>query len=54
MRNEDRVDALLDQALEMTFPASDPFSIYSPPVDPDEALAERDADGELRGPYVGA
>ena len=41
MRNEDRVDALLDQALEMTFPASDPFTIYSPPVDPEETLAER-------------
>ena len=26
--NDDRTDAMLDQALEMTFPASDPFTIY--------------------------
>ena len=46
MRNEDRVDALLDHALEMTFPASDPFSIYSPPVESDDALAEDDRPGK--------
>ncbi len=32
MRAEDRVDAMLDHALEMTFPASDPFTIYFPEV----------------------
>jgi hypothetical protein len=30
MRTEDRVDRMLDQALEMTFPASDPISVYIP------------------------
>jgi hypothetical protein len=30
MRIEDRFDRMLDQALEMTFPASDPISIYMP------------------------
>ena len=27
MKAQDRIDAMLDHALEMTFPASDPFSI---------------------------
>jgi hypothetical protein len=33
MRTEDRLDRLLDEALEMTFPASDPFTVYMPEVD---------------------
>ncbi len=28
MRAEDHIERMLDQALEMTFPASDPFTIY--------------------------
>lgn len=45
MRLEDRTDAMLDHALEMTFPASDPFTIYFPEVKPDDEAAsvERDA-----------
>ena len=35
MNAEDRIDAMLDHALEMTFPASDPFSIYVPEVEHD-------------------
>jgi hypothetical protein len=35
MNAEDRIDAMLDHALEMTFPASDPFSIYFPEVEHD-------------------
>jgi hypothetical protein len=30
MKTEDRVDRMLDHALEMTFPASDPISVYMP------------------------
>jgi hypothetical protein len=33
MKLEDRVDRALDQALEMTFPASDPFTVYIPEED---------------------
>ena len=33
MRTEDRVDRMLDSALEMTFPASDPIAIYIPDAD---------------------
>ena len=33
MRTEDRFDRMLDEALEMTFPASDAFTIYMPEVD---------------------
>ena len=40
MRHEDRIDAMLDYALEMTFPASDPFTVYFPEVEPDEESAE--------------
>jgi hypothetical protein len=28
MRAEERLDRMLDEALEMTFPASDPFTVY--------------------------
>ena len=28
MRTEDRLDRMLDDALEMTFPASDPIAVY--------------------------
>ena len=37
MRVEDRIDAMLDHAIEMTFPASDPFTIYFPEVKPADA-----------------
>jgi hypothetical protein len=40
MRLEDRIDAMLDDALEMTFPASDPFTVYFPDVEPDEESSE--------------
>jgi hypothetical protein len=30
MSTEDRLDRMLDHALEMTFPASDPIAIYMP------------------------
>lgn len=40
MRIEDRFDRMLDQALEMTFPASDPISIYMP-TDVSAAKASR-------------
>ena len=35
MSNEERVERLLDEALEMTFPASDPFTVYVPETDLD-------------------
>jgi hypothetical protein len=37
MRVEDRIDAMLDHAIEMTFPASDPFTVYFPEVEPGES-----------------
>jgi hypothetical protein len=33
MNAEDRVERALDCALEMTFPASDPFTVYMPEND---------------------
>jgi hypothetical protein len=43
MRVEDHTDAMLDHAIEMTFPASDPFTIYFPEAEPGEAAkAERE------------
>lgn len=33
MRTEGRLDRMLDEALEMTFPASDPFTVYMPEGD---------------------
>ena len=30
MRNDDRTDWMLDRALQMTFPASDPIGVYMP------------------------
>ena len=33
MRTEERLDRMLDEALEMTFPASDPFTVYMPERD---------------------
>ncbi len=30
MSTQDRRERLLDEALEMTFPASDPFTVYIP------------------------
>lgn len=40
MRVEDHVDAMLDYALEMTFPASDPFTVYCPEAAIDEPAVE--------------
>jgi hypothetical protein len=39
MRVEDHIDAMLDHAIEMTFPASDPFTIYLPEADREPAPA---------------
>jgi hypothetical protein len=47
MRLEDRIDAMLDHALEMTFPASDPFTIYFPEVETGDEPAEVKRDLEL-------
>jgi len=33
MRTQERLDRMLDEALEMTFPASDPFTVYKPEPD---------------------
>ena len=33
MRTQERLDRMLDEALEMTFPASDPFTVYMPEKD---------------------
>ena len=30
MNTHERIDRMLDEALEMTFPASDPFTVYTP------------------------
>lgn len=48
MRTADRIDKMLDEALEMTFPASDPFTIYIP-----EANAAEDGvlDPEIEGVF---
>ena len=43
MKIEDHIDRMLDSALEMTFPASDPISVYIPEIDVAEDKA---ADGE--------
>ena len=51
MRLEDRIDAMLDYALEMTFPASDPFTVYFPEVEPDDEAAGGPAG--LPGPSTG-
>lgn len=41
MRVEDHIDRMLDQALEMTFPASDPFTVDIPAAEVDvEKAAE--------------
>ncbi len=45
MRIEDRVDRMLDQALEMTFPASDPFTVYMPEVEIDREVETLASDG---------
>jgi hypothetical protein len=47
MKTEDRVDELLDQALEMTFPASDPFTVTIPEVDAAGAAAPQRSAVEL-------
>ena len=35
---QDRTESMLDQALEMTFPASDPITIYLPESEDAEPL----------------
>jgi hypothetical protein len=47
MKAEDRIDAMLDHALEMTFPASDPFTIYFPGTVRDDEPAVADLAREL-------
>ena len=46
MKAEDPIEVKLDYALEMTFPASDPFTIYIPEADLDDecALAAHSSD----------
>ena len=39
MRNTERLDRMLDEALEMTFPASDPFTVYRPEAHIADGLA---------------
>jgi hypothetical protein len=48
MRTEDRIDRMLDEALEMTFPASDPFTVYMPEADVAE---DRVFDHETNSPF---
>ena len=36
---QDRTEMMLDQALEMTFPASDPIAVYLPERDDVDATA---------------
>jgi hypothetical protein len=36
----DRIDAMLDYTLEMTFPASDRFTVYLPEVESEDESAE--------------
>ena len=47
MRPEYRVDAMLDHALEMTFPASDPFTVYFPEAEPAAKAAPAEQEPEL-------
>ena len=44
MKKVDRIESMLDQALEMTFPASDPYALYFPETDraPADARARRE------------
>jgi hypothetical protein len=44
MRTQDRLDRMLDEALEMTFPASDPFTVYMPEKE-SAGVSDRDAVG---------
>jgi hypothetical protein len=39
MALQDHIEEKLDYALEMTFPASDPFTIYLPEVELDDEAA---------------
>ena len=41
MKIDDRIDAMLDHALEMTFPASDPFTNYFPELERDDEEAQQ-------------
>ena len=38
MKAEDHIDRMLDAALEMTFPASDPIAVYIGAADPEPGL----------------
>jgi hypothetical protein len=42
MTVSDTIEEKLDYALEMTFPASDPFNIHLPEAERDEASASAD------------
>lgn len=50
MSHQDRTDALLDQALEMTFPASDPFNVTPSDAHDEERTpsTQRAADTQTR------
>jgi hypothetical protein len=51
MTLQDRIEKKLDYALEMTFPASDPFTICVPQVEiDDEAAAGADSGAEAEPP----
>lgn len=41
MRIEDHLDRMLDEALDMTFPASDPISVYMPDIEIDDKAERR-------------
>jgi hypothetical protein len=47
MRPENSIDAKLDYALEMTFPASDPFTISLPEVERDDVAAPADRESRF-------
>lgn len=44
MEIDDRIDTMLDHALEMTFPASDPFTIYFPETEREDADARENSE----------
>ena len=52
MKTEDRLDELLDQALEMTFPASDPFTVTLPGIEAADAAAPQAAAVQLQVGFV--
>lgn len=52
MKIEDHVDRMLDQALEMTFPASDPISVFMPRVDVTDEKKDRRDEATEAFPYA--